>query len=107
MLTVSNEVYIPRFRLSETRGIDAAENISQSNRSRYHLKAEKSWLKISHSVASLVEFKNSGTRGRYVSIQDQTETTWWDELTEAWKIEMPNVIFQGIHNLQTFVNLAL
>ena len=41
MLTVSNEVYIPRFRLSETRGIDAAENISQSNRSRYHLKNEK------------------------------------------------------------------
>lgn len=49
----------------------------------------------SKSVASLVEFKQNGSRGRYVSIQDQS-TTWWGELISAWKIQMPNIIFQGI-----------
>ena len=38
-----------------------------------------------------------GCRGRYVSIgiEEQLDTTWWEELQDAWDLNLPNIIFQG------------
>ena len=38
-----------------------------------------------------------GCRGRYVSIgiEEQLDTTWWEELQDAWDLSLPNIIFQG------------
>ena len=47
-----------------------------------------------HSVASIVEFKSLGCRGRYVvADNDSGSSNWWEELESAWDLSLPNVIF--------------
>ena len=48
------------------------------------------------SVASIVEFKSLGCRGRYVvndNIPANGMREWWHKLEKAWHLTLPDIIF--------------